>query len=435
MFETFWNTFGTILYFIQGYFFYRVICGFLEARSNRVIKGISYVLGTLTSTVVIFPQDPVNITLTLAVFLAMLAIGFRERPLVLFSAVLMFFPMIAALNFLVFDMMGRLVILPLADGSDEINTMLSNLSILITVAFWSGFCKILGTKAAGIVKTLYNKAWILLDVVCAASFCSVLLFVYYTPAQTWKVWIGMAACVGTNIGSIWLVFYMAKSIRADMEGKNLKLQRDYYRQIEENQLMLRRFKHDVNNHFLVVSGLLEEGKTEEAKAYFSKLAGQIQTKGRIFCRDSIVNAVLNAKYEEAEADGTCCTYQIDIDELTFVDSLDICTIFANTLDNALEACRNIPDLKKRRIVARARCTENGYFSYEIQNSMAGEVREKNGKFFTTKAEKHSHGYGISNIRAAVERYRGTLDIRYDKEEFDVTIFIAARAEWTPERAV
>ena len=172
MFETFWNTFGTILYFIQGYFFYRVICGFLEARSNRVIKGISYVLGTLTSTVVIFPQDPVNITLTLAVFLAMLAIGFRERPLVLFSAVLMFFPMIAALNFLVFDMMGRLVILPLADGSDEINTMLSNLSILITVAFWSGFCKILGTKAAGIVKTLYNKAWILLDVVCAASFRS-----------------------------------------------------------------------------------------------------------------------------------------------------------------------------------------------------------------------------------------------------------------------
>ena len=50
-------------------------------------------------------------------------------------------------------------------------------------------------------------------------------------------------------------------------------------------------------------------------------------------------------------------------------------------------------------------------------------------------KRHSHGYGISKIRAAVERYRGTLDIRYDKEEFDVTIFIAARAEWTPERAV
>ena len=144
---------------------------------------------------------------------------------------------------------------------------------------------------------------------------------------------------------------------------------------------------------------------------------------------------VKCKYEEAEADGTCCTYQIDIDELTFVDSLDICTIFANTLDNALEACRNIPDLKKRRKSQGQGVRRTGISVMRYRTAWQGKCGRKMNRYTSTKAEKHSHGYGISNIRAAVERYRGTLDIRYDKEEFDVTIFIAARAEWTPERAV
>ena len=431
MIETVWNTFGTISYFIEGYFFYRVIGGFLEQRENRILRLSAYIFGSMVCTIVIFPQDPVNITLNLPLFFLMLVLGFREKMLVRISIILMFFPIIIAVNFLVVDMVGSMVIAPVTAGNETLNIILSNLMNLLPLGFWYGFQKILKNRAEGIVRTLYNKAWYLLDMVCLASLCAVISFVYYTPAQTYKVWIGMAACILTNIGSIWLVFYMAKSIRADMEGKNLKLQRDYYGQLEENQLKLRKFKHDMNNHSLVVSGLLEEGKTEEAKEYFAKLSRQFETKGRNFCKDSVVNAVLNTKYEEAARLDIDCQYQVDIDSLLFVDSLDICTILANTLDNAVEACQKIENKEKRKISVKARCTENGYFSYEITNTKIGETKERKGKFLTTKEQKESHGYGLENVRAAVERYKGTMSIQYNEESFCVTIFIAASGKWSP----
>ena len=308
MIETVWNTFGTISYFIEGYFFYRVIGGFLEQRENRILRLSAYIFGSMVCTIVIFPQDPVNITLNLPLFFLMLVLGFREKMLVRISIILMFFPIIIAVNFLVVDMVGSMVIAPVTAGNETLNIILSNLMNLLPLGFWYGFQKILKNRAEGIVRTLYNKAWYLLDMVCLASLCAVISFVYYTPAQTYKVWIGMAACILTNIGSIWLVFYMAKSIRADMEGK-----------------------------------------TEEAKEYFAKLSRQFETKGRNFCKDSVVNAVLNTKYEEAARLDIDCQYQVDIDSLLFVDSLDICTILANTLDNAVEACQKIENNEKRKI--------------------------------------------------------------------------------------
>ena len=65
MIETVWNTFGTISYFIEGYFFYRVIGGFLEQRENRILRLSAYIFGSMVCTIVIFPQDPVNLTLNL----------------------------------------------------------------------------------------------------------------------------------------------------------------------------------------------------------------------------------------------------------------------------------------------------------------------------------------------------------------------------------
>ena len=144
-----------------------------------------------------------------------------------------------------------------------------------------------------------------------------------------------------------------------------------------------------------------------------------------------MNAVLNTKYEEAARLDIDCQYQVDIDSLLFVDSLDICTILANTLDNAVEACQKIENKEKRKISVKARCTENGYFSYEITNTKIGETKERKGKFLTTKEQKESHGYGLENVRAAVERYKGTMSIQYNEESFCVTIFIAASGKWSP----
>src|SRR5699024_3367711 len=93
-----------------------------------------------------------------------------------------------------------------------------------------------------------------------------------------------------------------------------------------------------------------------------------------------------------------------------IDDISLCTIFANTLDNAIEACVKVAEPSARKISVKARYTENGYFSYEIVNSKANPIRKKKGVLLTDKEDSRSHGLGLSSVRAAVEKYHGTLDI-------------------------
>ena len=140
----------------------------------------------------------------------------------------------------------------------------------------------------------------------------------------------------------------------------------------------------------------------------------------------IVNAVLNAKYNAAEESGADCFFHVDIDELLGIDAVSLCTVFANTLDNAIEACRKIPEPEKRRISLKARYAENGYFSYEIVNSKRNEIRKKKDAFLTDKEDARSHGLGIASVQDVVRRYEGTLDISYTEDEFRVVILVRAK---------
>lgn len=233
----------------------------------------------------------------------------------------------------------------------------------------------------------------------------------------------MLACMITNISAIRLVYYLAEHVRGKLVEKNLKLQQDYYQELEANQIEIRKFRHDMNNHFSVVSELLEDGKEAEAKEYFRNLSGQLRARSRTFCKDSIVNAVINSKYNRAVEQGIDCFFNIEIDALWFLDNLDICTIFSNTLDNAIEACMKV-EQDKRRISVKARCMENGYFSYEISNSKNQEIQVEEGHYKTWKRNTKSHGIGIENVRDVVKRYRGTMEISYDENTFCVLILIS-----------
>ena len=114
---------------------------------------------------------------------------------------------------------------------------------------------------------------------------------------------------------------------------------------------------------------------------------------------------------------------IDIDKMLSIDDVSLCTIFSNTLDNAIEACKKIDDPAKRKLELRCRYTENGYFSFELTNSKVNEIHKKKGRFLSDKEDQNAHGIGIASVKEIVDNYEGTLDISYDKEWFKVVILI------------
>ncbi|NJA01277.1 sensor histidine kinase, partial [Clostridioides difficile] len=102
--------------------------------------------------------------------------------------------------------------------------------------------------------------------------------------------------------------------------------------------------------------------------------------------------------------------------------IDLCTIFSNSLDNAIEASLKIPDLSNRKVVLKARC-EKEYFSYLLTNNKVNPINRKQELFISDKKDSNSHGYGIENIREIVNKYNGKLDISYTESEFSLFLYI------------
>ena len=409
--------------FIAGFYFLRCLDCCLERRKGKLLFFITWIVCSAIASFVIFPQDATNITGIFLLFLLLNLVLYHGKWIIKLSMILILLPISAALNLLVMDIGGYLFFLYFTEQDALENTIFSTLFYSIAVIFWIVFYRLFHKNLTEIRNTFTTRAWYMISIICAASFVGIFTCVYFSPDTTWYIWPCTFACIITNVGSIHLAAYLADGIHADLERKNLQLQKNYYEELEQNQKQIRKFRHDMNNHLSVVGYLLQKGELQKARDYFDKISVYMQTANRKFCENSVVNAVLNAKYNlmtDAKIDGF---FHISIDKLLFIDDVSLCTLFANTLDNAIEACQKIEDPDRRKLELKCRYTENGYFSLELINSKINEIVVQKNQYISDKEDKSAHGIGISSIRDIVEKYEGTLDISYDDTSFKVVILI------------
>lgn len=413
-----------IFQFIVGYYFYKIECCFLTPRKGKVIFLVTWIILSGSSTIIIYPQDPVNITLALASLILVNVFFFKGKWMVKLSSVTVLYPIAMALNNLHTDMVIHLYRFLVPGEYDLIGGIPVTLSYGVVVLFWYLFYRLQKDSLHKIYQILDSRAWLMVNIICTASFAAVLSCTYFAPTPTYYMWPALVACVVTNIGCVRLAgSYLADGIYADMERKNLQIQQNYYQELEKNQTQIRKLRHDLNNHLMVVGQFLDSGQRDEAEVYFRKLSDIIITSSRTFCKNGVVNAVLNSKYDRISEGGIDSFFNISIDGILMIDDVSLCTIFANTLDNAIEACLKMENKEARWISVKARYVENGYFSYEIKNSKCNEIKMRRERFITDKADSLSHGVGISSVKEIVEKYAGTIDISFTDDEFKVVILI------------
>ena len=275
------------------------------------------------------------------------------------------------------------------------------------------------------IRMLTRRMWLLLSGISLASFIGIIIIIYECGYDnSYLAWPSCIATLVTSMGCCYICTYMAKIVRSDMELETMQYQKSYYQELENSQETVRRMRHDMKNHLGVAAMLLKDGHYEKAEEYLSGLNQEFAARTKTYCSDPVVNAVLNAKMQRAQEEGIACEYQVDLTESLPIEDIDLCAIFANTLDNAIEACMKISEADRRRILLKARCV-NGNFSFEIENTKENAVTEKNGNFETDKEDRHSHGIGLRSVRQIVQKYNGEIRIDYTGETFRVTVFLAA----------
>jgi sensor histidine kinase regulating citrate/malate metabolism len=108
--------------------------------------------------------------------------------------------------------------------------------------------------------------------------------------------------------------------------------------------------------------------------------------------------------------------------LDFIDVMDICSIFGNALDNAIECVEQVEHTDKRSIKLYV-YTKNSFIMIRIENYYENILTFEDGLPKTTKDGGLNHGYGIKNIKSIAEKYGGHITITANDNWFRIMILI------------
>lgn len=193
-----------------------------------------------------------------------------------------------------------------------------------------------------------------------------------------------------------------------LKDEYLEITREYVRVVRDNAKETRKVRHDLQAHISSLKYYMEHGEYQKAEQYLSALQEHTMqaVRGVVTVNHEIVDAMLLEAQFKGEA------YQIvwEIEgilpaELSIGD-YDLCTIFSNLLSNSIEACAKLSD-GKRYIHLEIRQWEN-HLVIELTNPIQERMVLEQLGSVTSKRDARNHGYGIANVREAVERNQGEL---------------------------
>ena len=205
--------------------------------------------------------------------------------------------------------------------------------------------------------------------------------------------------------------------------KQINAQSEHYALLSESNFELRRFRHDYKNMCIGLSKLISEGKNTEALEILEKQNLNINPQLTLFdTGNGIVDALLTDKQKHADKINTHISFEGAVPP-SAIKPTDLCVIFGNTLDNAIEACHKIETSDEKTISVSCNC-RSGFVFIKIINPVAQKVQLNGHIPETTKTDKKHHGLGLYSLDKVAKQYDGEVNFECDEKEFSVSIEFA-----------
>lgn len=132
---------------------------------------------------------------------------------------------------------------------------------------------------------------------------------------------------------------------------------------------------------------------------------------------NVLDALLFKKTEQAAEKGCKITFEIDCPISGSASDYDLCTIFGNILDNAIEASNS----GDRISVKIGKQLDMLYIS--CKNPFSHKLKRRGDRILTTKKDFASHGFGIMRVREIARRYGGDVNITAENDVFLMEILL------------
>ena len=223
------------------------------------------------------------------------------------------------------------------------------------------------------------------------------------------------------------------------KAEQYQVQATVYKMLEEQYSQTERLRHDLKNHLLALHGLWEDQAWEKLGDYLKKMedSAQLGTDEEA-TGNRAVDALLYQKRKMAEDKEIGWECDVRIPKRCRINEFDLCVLFGNILDNAVEACerlqREAHGQELQPFIRVQAGTVKKCFLLEVKNSM--NAAEKPKDRMKEKEYPQGHGIGLLNVSDVVRGYNGVMNMEIQNGIFDISVLLPLEeTAYDIERAV
>lgn len=200
------------------------------------------------------------------------------------------------------------------------------------------------------------------------------------------------------------------------------LSKAQYEMTQENIEIINRKCHDLRHQVMALRSVAGEEAREEAIASMERAVQIYDSAYRT--GNKTLDTVLMQKGLVCSQNQISLSVMADGKLLNFIDPVDLYTLLANILDNAIEASLHLTNPAARSIHVSVH-EKKGLIILQEENPYSGDVVLRDGLPVTTKEDKTSHGFGTRSIQYTAEKYSGVMRLSTDGGMFVLRIIFPA----------
>lgn len=207
--------------------------------------------------------------------------------------------------------------------------------------------------------------------------------------------------------------------RLSLERQRMQME-EHMKKLDE----INRLSHDMRNHLATIAAMSTSG---DIQGYIARLLPSLRpvaVSSITGCEP--VDVLLSRKMDECARIGASLVPCVSAEAsglLSGVPAPELCTIFGNLLDNAIEAVAALPQERSREIVLRL-SHRGGFLIIRTENRFDGaRSRDAEAGFRTTKQDADAHGYGLRSIADTARSLGGEMTASAENGLFLVNVLL------------
>lgn len=249
--------------------------------------------------------------------------------------------------------------------------------------------------------------------------------------QSWQFLFARIALLFCVVLVYWVLVNSLEEIRKqtilqeqlNFETHLMELQMDeqqkHNRLMMEHEEQLRRQRHDLR-HQLAVIRQLADTDPARLKEYVASLLEAIPVAPRTYCKNPAVHAIVSYYISRLENESVDTRVRLELPQrLEGVPDGELCIIFGNLLENAMEACSRMAQGPK--FVHLDGSVRSGVLTVTMDNSFDGRVTRENGAYRSSK--RSDLGVGLASIQAVAQKHRGNARFEPDGTVFRSSVYL------------